>query len=953
MLARRSSSEEKYEKMQNGSRFQDTCISSTSWDQSTEVAHSFSEEDRRLVLLGLAPCIEMLSLQKAENMHAWVATCLILWRGPGIQNLHRDNDAQQDILAAAATNYCGQLFEAGNGLVALGGGSLCIGPSLWGSFPPRGSMASGRKDTVLQLLSGTFCSLALHPVLLLDMIDKEEQELITMAKMSVFVVPCAIFIMLMIAVSLTPVGATAPQHKLSSCCAPGGWDMESMIQYQLASDFFIAFAYFSIPLELLYFISRTEVFPFWWVVAQFGAFIVLCGLTHLAAMWTYAPHSFNVMLTQTILKVLTALVSCATAISLVHIIPVLLHVKVRELFLRNKAEELNREMDLIRRQEEAGRHVRMLTQEIRRSLDRHTILAIMLEELGKTLHLENCTIWMPDTQRTAMELTHELKRRSVQVHTPVFVPTDDELVKAVQSSTKAVIVPADSVLGMASSHDAALLGPMVAVRLPLLRCSNFKGGTPQRLDTLYAVMVLGLPKGTGREWGPSELEIVETVSDQVAVALSHAAILEESHRIQDQLVEQNKALQLVRKEAETAVLARNEFLVVMNHEMRIPLHSIRALSSLLQEFNLSPEQRSLVETVAKSSGLMSNIINDMVDYSRLEDGSLMLEHRPFKLPALFREAANFAIPMARSKGIRFSLELSDELPQHVIGDEKRLLQVTLNLIENALKSTTQGNILVSVCIHEGQEMIRWGDHCKSVRRPAVRDDFVVLRTEVRDTGMGFAEGDISKLFQKFVQPENVTANHAGGAGLKLAVCQKIVQLMNGHIWVESAGPGLGSVVTFTVNLQLQPSSHGVPREETLYKEDLKGLKVLISDDNLINRTVTKQLLEKLGCQATVVESGRQCLATLAQPGSMYKLLILDLWMPEMDGYEVAIRIQKNIRLERRPLVVALTADTDKSTQDRCLKVGMDGVILKPVSLVEISSKLCKILLRAKRFHGSE
>ncbi|MCO5610024.1 hypothetical protein L7F22_064259 [Adiantum nelumboides] len=772
----------------------------------------------------------------------------------------------------------------------------------------------------------------------------------TLAKMSIFVLLCAIFIML-IASTVNAVGATAPQHKLISCCVQGGWDLESMIQYQLASDFFIAFAYFSIPLELLYFISRTEVFPFWWVVAQFGAFIVLCGLTHLAAMWTYAPHSFNVMLTQTILKVLTALVSCATAISLVHIIPVLLHVKVRELFLRNKAEELNREMDLIRRQEEAGRHVRMLTQEIRRSLDRHTILAIMLEELGKTLHLENCTIWMPDNQRTSLELTHELKRRSLQVHTPVLVPANDELVKAVQTSTKAIAVAADSILGMASSHDAALLGPMVAVRLPLLRCSNFKGGTPQRLDTLYAVMVLGLPKGTGREWGPSELEIVETVSDQVAVALSHAAILEESHRIQDQLVEQNKALQLVRKEAETAVLARNEFLVVMNHEMRIPLHSIRALSSLLQEFNLSPEQRALAETVAKSSGLMSNIINDMLDYSRLEDGSLMLELRPFELPALFREAANFAIPMARSKGIRFSLELSEEVPQHVIGDEKRLLQITLNLIGNALKSTNQGSIVVAVCIDEGQE-IRWGDRCQS--RAALRDDFVVLRTEVRDTGMGIAKSDISKLFQKFVQPENVTPNHDGGAGLKLAVCQKIVQqLMNGHIWVESGGLGLGSVVTFIVNLQLPPSSQEVRREETMYKEDLKGLKVLISDDNLINRTVTKQLLEKLGCQATVVESGRQCLATLAQPGSMYKLLILDLWMPEMDGYEVAIRIQKNIRVERRPLVVALTADTDKSMQERCLKVGMDGVILKPVSLAEISSKLCKILLRAKRFHGSD
>lgn len=753
-----------------------------------------------------------------------------------------------------------------------------------------------------------------------------------------------LFTLLFIAITLAEAGPADPHQPLDPCCDENGWNFESMVRCQLVSDFFIAIAYFSIPLELLYFISRTEIFPFWWVVAQFGAFIVLCGLTHLVAIWTYNPHSFNIMLTQTILKVLTALVSCATAISLVHIIPMLLHVKVRELFLRNKAEELNREVDLIKRQEEAGRHVCMLTQEIRRSLDRHTILAIMLEELGKILHLENCTIWMPNTERTSMELTHELKRRDLQEHMPVLVSAGDELVQAVQSSNKAIAVPSYSVLGVASSHDTALVGPMVAVRLPLLRCSNFKGGTPQRLDTLYAVMVLSLPKGTGREWGPSELGIVNAVSDQVAVALSHAAILEESHRIQDQLVEQNKALQLVRQEAETAVLARNEFLVVMNHEMRTPLHSIRALSSLLQEFKLSPEQRAVVETVAKSSGLMSTIINDMLDYSRLEDGSVMLDTRPFELPAVFREAANFAIPMARTKGLKFSLELAIDIPQHVIGDEKRLLQVTLNLIGNAVKSTNQGSIVVTVCIDDKEEF-RW-DPRKPTWRPFARDGYVFLRTEIRDTGMGVAESDISKLFQKVVQPDNVTPNHDSGAGLQLALCQKIVQLMNGHIWVESGGLGHGSVVTFIVSLQLQPRSMGVLREETLYKEDLKGLKVLVTDDNLINRTVTRQLLEKLGCQATVVESGRQCLATLAQPGSMYKLLLLDLWMPEMDGYEVALRIQKNIRSELRPLVVALTADTDKSIQERCVKVGMDGVVLKPVSLAEMSSKLCTILQRA-------
>eukprot|EP00250_Pteridium_aquilinum_P017391 c23609_g1_i1 orf=762-3074(-) len=757
-----------------------------------------------------------------------------------------------------------------------------------------------------------------------------------------------LFLIIFLVIGLAVVDLPSSQDKLSSCsCDENGWNLEGLMRIQLGSDFLIALAYFSIPIELLYFISCSEVFPFWWVVAQFGAFIVLCGLTHFVAMWTYGPHTFKIMLIQTILKVLTALVSCATAISLVHMIPVLLHLKVRELFLQNKAEELNREVNLIKRQEEVGRHTRLLTQEIRRSIDKHTILAIMLEELGKTFQLENCTIWMPNSQKTEMELTHELKRRSLQV--PVVVPADDELVKAVQGSTKALVVPVDSVLGIESSHEAAVLGSMVAIRLPVLRCSNFKGGTPQRLDTAYAVMVLGLPRRNGREWGPNELEIVETVADQVAVALSHAAILEESHRIQDQLVEQNKALQLIRKDAETAVLARNEFLVVMNHEMRTPLHSVKALSSLLQESCLSPEQQAVVETVAKSSGLLSTIINDMLDYSRLEDGSLELDLRLFELPALLREAANFAIPMARSNGLKFSLEILTEIPQHLVGDEKRLLQVILNLIGDAIKSTKQGSVVVAVRV-DTKEDFSW-DPQKPTWRPSFCNGFVFLRMEVRGTGMGTAESGVSKLFQKFLQAENViSGSHCGGSGLRLAMCEKIVQLMSGHIWVEEDDSGDGFVATFVVRLQLPSPLVGAPQKETLYKEVLKGLKVLVTDDNLINRTVTKQLLEKLGCQATVVDSGRQCLATLAQPGSMYTLVLLDLWMPEMDGYEVAIRIQKNIHPERRPLVVALTADTDRSTQDRCLRVGMDGVVLKPVSLAEMSNSLCAILQRASKSH---
>lgn len=735
---------------------------------------------------------------------------------------------------------------------------------------------------------------------------------------------------------------------LPGCNCEEDWGLlELVTRCQLASDFLIALAYFSIPLELVYFVSFSHVFPFRWIIIQFGAFIVLCGLTHFIAIWTYGPHSFLIMLIQTILKIATALVSCATAITLVHVIPTLLHVKVRELFLKHKAAELDREMGIIKDQEEAGRHVRMLTNEIRSSLDRHTILNTTLVELAKTMELANCTIWEPNAEGDAVRLTHELDRRYVQV--PVTVPASDKIVQTIIQTSEAIIIPPVCALGKASNH-RVLAGAMAAVRLPLLYVSNFKGGTPEVVSASYAILVLVLPGETNRMWTSHEIEMVEVVADQVAVALSHAAVLEDSQRTRQALVEQNKSLQQARQEAETAIRARNDFLAVMNHEMRTPMHAIIALSSLLQEGKLlSQEQRSMIDTVVKSSSLLSTLINDVLDFSRLEDGSLTLDMRPFELPTVLREAENLAKPMAKGKGLEFFFDVNMDVPVNVIGDEKRLLQVALNIIGNAVKFTRQGFVSVSVSLEKYDAGVR-RDPRNPSWRPIPSDGFKYIRFVVKDTGLGVRENDIPRLFNKFVQADGTTTRQYGGTGLGLAICKKFVQLMNGHIWIESEGLNRGSVVTFIIRLQEQSTSakerDRPSREDLLNKEDLKGLKVLVTDDNSVNRIVTRRLLDRLGCDTTVVESGQQCLNALSQPGSNFRVLLLDLCMPEMDGYEVAKIIKQKFR-PGEPLVVALTANTDKSTKERCIQIGMDDVVLKPISLHEMSSVLCKLLQNPK------
>ena len=307
-----------------------------------------------------------------------------------------------------------------------------------------------------------------------------------------------------------------------NCDDEGLWSIHSILECQRVSDFFIAVAYFSIPIELLYFISCSNV-PFKWVLLQFIAFIVLCGLTHLLNGWTYyGPHSFQLMLSLTIAKFLTALVSCATAITLLTLIPLLLKVKVRELFLRQNILELDQAVGMMKKKKEASSHVRMLTQEIRKSLDKHTILYITLVELSKTLQLNNCAVWMPNENGTQMNLTHELKSSSSRSFHQ-SIPTNDPDAKEIKESEGVRILRPDSALGLASGSGSDEAGVVAAIRMPMLQGYNFKGGTPESIETCYAILVLVLPRSNSRNWSYPEMEIVEVVADQVAVALSHAA----------------------------------------------------------------------------------------------------------------------------------------------------------------------------------------------------------------------------------------------------------------------------------------------------------------------------------------------------------------------------------------------------------------------------------------------
>ncbi|XP_019181055.1 PREDICTED: ethylene receptor 2-like isoform X2 [Ipomoea nil] len=723
----------------------------------------------------------------------------------------------------------------------------------------------------------------------------------------------------------------------------GVWSIESILECQKVSDFLIAVAYFSIPIELLYFISCSNI-PLKLVVFEFIAFIVLCGMTHLLSGWTYyGQHPFHLMLALTVFKALTAMVSFATAITLITLIPLLLKVKVREIMLKKKARDLGREVGMIKKQKEAGWDVRMLTQEIRKSLDRHTILYTTLIELSKTLGLCNCAIWMPNEGKTGMNLTHEVRGKDFSSLYNYSIPILDPDVQEIKKSVEVKLLDPESPLAGASSGGNCEPGGVAAIRVPMLRVANFKGGTPELVPACYAILVLVIPAGQGRCWGNQEIEIVKVVADQVAVAISHAAVLEESQHMREKLVEQNRALQQAQKDALRANQARTGFQMVVSNGMRRPLHSISGLLSILQDEKLNTDQKLLVDAMAKTSNVLSNLINDVMDTSTKDNGKFPLEFRSFQLHSMVKEAACLIKCLCAFKGNDFAVEVDRSLPNRVMGDERRVFQVILHVVGNLLKISGGGCLKFLVvpekASHGGNDF-RW----KTWRSNSSSEN-VYIRLEIGICSYkSRTEGATKSNGSREVED-----------GLSFSLCRKLVKLMQGEIWMVPNSKGFDRSVAILLPFQLKPSivldisEYGeLASNHTNPYFLFEGLEVLLADYNDLNRAVTCRLLEKLGCIVSTVSSGYDCLGALGPGVSLFQVVLLELNLPDLDGFELTMRIRKLRSRGSFPLIIALTASSDEDVIGRCLQVGMNGVIRKPVLLQGIAGELQRVLLLTNR-----
>ncbi|HZS87040.1 MAG TPA: MASE1 domain-containing protein [Chloroflexota bacterium] len=388
------------------------------------------------------------------------------------------------------------------------------------------------------------------------------------------------------------------------------------------------------------------------------------------------------------------------------------------------------------------------------------------------------------------------------------------------------------------------------------------------------------------------------------------------------LTRANTDLAQANAELEKASRAKSEFLATMSHEIRTPLNGVIGLTSLLQSTPLSPRQREYVGGIQASGEALLGLINDILDFSKIEAGQLSLERQPFDLGHLIGEVVDQFRGQARAKGLELSAHVDPAVPPLVLGDVGRLRQVLLNLVGNALKFTAQGAVGVQVGVVEESA------------------EGVLLRITVRDTGIGIAPEAQARLFEPFTQADAATTRRYGGTGLGLAIAKRLVERMDGEIGVESA---LGQGSTFWVQLPLARAAAGVvppavrmqlgpvaPAPEVA-ESGTRG-HILVAEDNAINRLVVVGLLQGLGYAVETAENGRQAAEAVGR--GHYDLVLMDLHMPELDGFAATAAIRRDEAAEgkgRRVPIVALTADALPGDAEKSLVAGMDDHLTKPIT----------------------
>lgn len=429
-----------------------------------------------------------------------------------------------------------------------------------------------------------------------------------------------------------------------------------------------------------------------------------------------------------------------------------------------------------------------------------------------------------------------------------------------------------------------------------------------------------------RFWNSQSI-LIRKNGDEVPVSISISLIYSGSskfmvYRVQDiSALKESEARILEEKEkAENAAKAKAQFLAVMSHEIRTPLNGVIATASLLQNTSLDREQMEYVDTIKKSGNSLLMLINDILEFSKMESGKMQLDPHNTSITDVLFDVMDLLRPHADAKGLKIHVQIGQDVPDKLWMDSHRLKQILMNLIGNAIKFTEKGSVSI-ICENAG-----------IIKRQ------IKLSFAVRDTGIGIHPDKIHQLFKSFSQVDSSTSRKFGGTGLGLAITKQLVEMMDGEVKVSS-NLNLGSEFGFSMKCELGRESQEVSKDTSgLHQDiDIRGMKVLVAEDNHINLQVFKYMLQNLGIETDFVQNGQD--AIYRCNSKKYDLVFMDMQMPVMDGLEATRQLRAMDG--HQPIVVAISANAYADDRKLCAEAGMDDFMPKPFDIDQLRNILIK------------
>lgn len=448
---------------------------------------------------------------------------------------------------------------------------------------------------------------------------------------------------------------------------------------------------------------------------------------------------------------------------------------------------------------------------------------------------------------------------------------------------------------------------------------------------------------TWQPWGV----LISGVLVSLLLAWSIHSLVRHARLVERTVQLRTKELQSARDEAVAASLLKSRFLANVSHEIRTPLNGVLGMAEFLLESPLDSEQREYTRTIQQSGELLLRLINDLLDLSKIESGSVVLAQNSVDLKEVIQSSVDILSELAHRKDLLLQATVAERIPRYIAGDEHRIRQILLNLMNNALKFTSRGHVSLSLQLLPDR----------------------LLRIRVEDSGPGIAPEIRDRLFQRFSMGDSSSARRHSGTGLGLAISRELVERMGGRIWVESQTEGSdqpsGSTFSFTLPMQVSPcgktdllstddiqpplryraTTRQMLAQPTLAQPTLamppapSAASILIAEDNVVNQRVTLGMLKKLGYRADVASDGREAVA--AFQAKSYQLILMDCQMPEMDGFEATLAIRQLERGLNRVPIIALTANVMPEDRQRCLDAQMDDHLAKPLHLDALQSTINK------------